>query len=47
MSSNFSSGGYFVQQGRTGLVVLVEGLMRNICVELFLFWTSGSGGDVG
>ena len=38
--SSFSSGGYFVQQSTTGLAVLVEGLMSNICVKIFLNYIS-------
>ena len=48
-SSIFRSGDYSVQQSRTGCVVLVEDLMRNVitnCVKLFLVWTSSSGGEV-
>ena len=33
----YSSGGHFVLQSRTGLTILVAGLMRNICVKLFEF----------
>ena len=33
----YSSGGHFVLQSRTGLKILVVGLMRNICVKLFEF----------
>ena len=47
--SGFSSGDFFVQQGRNGWVVLVEGLSRTVityCMKLFPIWTSSSGGDV-
>ena len=33
--SIFSSGGHFVQQSGTVCKILVEGIMRNISVELF------------
>ena len=33
----YSSGGHFVLQSRTGLTILVAGLMRNICVKWFEF----------
>ena len=33
--SIFSSGGHFVQRGRTVCVILVEGIMRYISVKLF------------
>ena len=33
----YSSGGHFVLQSRTGLTILVAGLMRNTCVKLFEF----------
>ena len=41
-----SSGDYSVQQSRSGCVVLVEGLTRNVitnCMEVFPIWTSSSG----
>ena len=34
--SIFSSGGHFVQQKRSVCAILVEGMMRSICVKLFL-----------
>ena len=45
-SSSFSSGDYSVKQSRSGCVVLVEGLTRNVitnCMKLFQIWTSSSG----
>ena len=37
-----SSGSPFVQQSRTICATLVEGIIRNNYVKLFLIWTSGS-----
>ena len=40
--SSFSSGDYFVQQSRTGWVVLVVDLTRHVikhCIKLFPIWT--------
>ena len=39
----WGSGGHFVWWSRTVWVFVVEGLMRNICVKLFLIWASGLG----
>ena len=39
----WSSGGLFVQQSKTICAILVEGIMGNNSVKLFLIWTSGSG----
>ena len=44
--SIFSSGGHFVQQSRTILIILVEGYPRNISAKLFWNQTIGLGGDV-
>ena len=37
----YSSGDSFVQQSRTTCEILVEGIMRNNSVKLFLIWTNG------
>ena len=37
------SRGHFVQRSGTILAILVQGIMRNTFVKLFLIWTSGSG----
>ena len=45
-SSIFNFGDYSVQQSRSGCVVLVEGLTRNVItnyMEVFPIWTSSSG----
>ena len=34
-----------VQRNRTTCVILIDGLMRNNIINLFLIWTSGSEGD--
>ena len=36
----------FVQLSRTICAILVEGVIRNNSVTLFLIWASGSGGDI-
>ena len=36
----------FVWPSVTICAILVEGIMRNNSVKLFLIWVSGSGGDV-
>ena len=41
----FSYGDYYIQKSRTGQVVLVEGLMRNViakCMKLFQIKTRSS-----
>ena len=42
--SKWSVGGPLVKQSGTICAILVEGIMRNNSVKLFLIWTSGSGG---
>ena len=42
----YSSDSSFVQQSGTICAIMVEGIMRNNSVKLFLIWASGSGGDV-
>ena len=37
--SIFSSGGHFVQQRKTFCAISVEGIIRNISVKLFEFWS--------
>ena len=39
---NFSSGDHFILLSGTICAILVEGFMRNICVQLFRIWTNGS-----
>ena len=39
-------GGHFVQRSGTICAILIEGIMRNIFLNLIQIWVSGSGGDV-
>ena len=45
MSFNDSPSDPFVQRCVTIGALLVEGIMRNISMELYRIWTSGTGGD--
>ena len=42
----YTYGGHFVQWGGIICAILVEDIMRNISLKLFLIWTSGSGDAV-
>ena len=44
--SSFSSGGHFVWRGKAVCAILVEGIMGNSYVKLFLICTGGLGKDV-
>ena len=43
--SVLSLGSQFVHHSRALWAILVEGFIRNICVELFQIWSSSLGGD--